>query len=92
MDRGLVAELIKKKFGIKLSLKSVGSLLSQLGLTCQKPLFKAFQQNKEAVQYWLDKEFPRIKKMAAKFGAKIFFGDEAGIRSDFHAGTTDEFV
>jgi transposase len=59
-----------------------------LGLTCQKPLFKAFQQNKEAVQYWLDKEFPRIKKMAAKVGAKIFFGDEAGIRSDFHAVTT----
>jgi len=26
--------------------------------------------------------------MAKSVGAKIFFGDEAGIRSDFHAGTT----
>jgi hypothetical protein len=73
-------------------LDTESAINTSLGLTCQKPLFKAFQQNKEAVQYWLDKEFPRIKKMAAKFGAKIFFGDEAGIRSDFHAGTTDEFV
>ena len=26
--------------------------------------------------------------MAAEIGAKRFFGDETGIRSDFHAGTT----
>lgn len=86
--RGIVALLIKQKFGIKLSLPSVGRLLKQLGLTCQKPLFKAFQQNKEAVTRWLEKDFPKIKRMAKKVGAKIFFGDEAGIRSDFHAGTT----
>lgn len=86
--RGIVAILIKRKFGIQLSLPSVGRLLKQLGLSCQKPLFKAFQQNKDAVARWLKKDFPGIKKLAKKVGAKIFFGDEAGIRSDFHAGTT----
>lgn len=86
--RALVAELIGRKFGIRLSLASVGRLLGQLGLTCQRPMFKAYQQNAEAVKRWLAKDFPRIKKMAAKVGAKIFFGDEAGVRSDFHSGTT----
>lgn len=86
--RPLIAVLIKKKFGIRLSVTSVGRLLKQLGLTCQKPIFKAYQQNADAVTRWLKKDFPRIKKMANRIGAKIFFGDEAGVRSDFHSGTT----
>lgn len=85
---GLIKELIRKKYGMRLGTTSVWRLLRQLGLTCQRPLFKAYQQNREAVAEWLKKTFPRIQALARKAGARIFFGDEAGIRSDAHAGTT----
>jgi transposase len=86
--REMVRELIKRKLKIKLSLQSVGRLLAQLGITCQKPIDKAIEQNPKLVSQWLEKEFPKIKRRAAKEGASIYFGDASHLRSDFHAGTT----
>ena len=86
--RAMVADVIKKQFGIKLSVTSVGRLLTQLGLSCQKPLYRAYQRNPELVEKWKQEEFPQIQKRAKKEGATIYFQDESGIRSDFHAGTT----
>ena len=86
--RSMVAIVIKRKYGIKLSESSVGRLLRQLGLSCQKPLYRAYQQNPEAVEQWKEKVFPEIKKKAKRVGATIYFQDESGIRSDFHSGKT----
>lgn len=86
--RQMIATLIRRKFGVQLSQTAVGRLLAQLGLTCQKPLYRAWQQNRSLVEQWLRKEFPQIRALAMLKGAEIFFEDEAGIRSDFHAGTT----
>ena len=38
------------------------------------------------MQKWLTSEYPKIKEMARKQGAAIYFGDAAHIRSDHHAG------
>jgi transposase len=84
----MISEVIYQRFGIRLSKASVCRLLIQLGLTPQKPIWRAYQQKPEEVQKWLQETYPRIKSMAHQLKAQIFFGDEAGVRSDHHAGTT----
>ena len=84
----MIRELIHRRYGIKLSRSSVCRLLGQLGLSAQRPLWRAYQQNPELIQKWIDEEYPKIRRQARKVGAEIYFGDEAGVRSDFHSGTT----
>src|SRR5215475_14002684 len=86
--RVMIRTLIWRKYRVKLSLASVGRLLAQLGLSCQRPLAKAFEQNPSWVEQWVKSEYPKIRAQANREGAEIFFADESGIRSDFHAGTT----
>lgn len=84
----MIGQVIYKEFGVKLSKASVCRLLAQLGLTPQRPVWRAYQQRPEQVQKWPEEEYPRIRQLAQRKKAMIFFGDEAGVRSDHHAGTT----
>ena len=86
--RAMIQEFIYREFGVNFSESGVGRLLRRLGLTPQRPRFRAYQQDPEAVQRWLQSEFPAIRKLALQQGATIYFGDEAGVRSDYHSGTT----
>ena len=84
----MVVKLIYDTYAIRLSRSSVSRLLNQLGLSAQRPLWRAYQQDPEKVQQWLNDQFPKIKALAKRNKADIFFGDEAGVRSDYHSGTT----
>jgi transposase len=86
--REMVRELIRRLFRVSLSTVSVGRLLRTLGLSPQRPLWRAWQADPEAVQRWKDEQFPAIRAAAKAAGATIYFADEAGVRSDYHAGTT----
>ena len=86
--REMVREVIRREFGVALSVVSAGRLLRKLGLSPQRPLHRAYQQNPAAVERWKREEYPAIKTAAEQAGATIYFADEAGIRSDYHAGTT----
>jgi transposase len=86
--RNAIVMLIDQRYGIRLSVNSVGRLLAQLGITPQKPLWKAYQQDPERVRKWVQEDYPAIAKDAKRLAAEIWFGDESGLRSDYHAGTT----
>lgn len=86
--RNAIGILIRRRYGVRLSANSVGRLLAQLGITPQKPLWRAYQQDSELVRRWVEEEYPRLEREARKSGAEIWFGDESGVRSDYHAGTT----
>jgi hypothetical protein len=47
------------------------------------------ERDPERVGRWLREEYPRIRALAReKRGHDFTLGDEAGVRSDYHSGTT----
>ncbi len=86
--RRIVRDLIRDRFGVEMTPQGVGKLLARMGLSPQRPLYRAYQQDPEAVARWKAEEYPAIRAEAARVGARIFFADEASVRSDFHSGTT----
>ena len=86
--RESVRDLIHEETGIFVSLSTVGRWLKEWGFTPQKPVRQALEKNPEAVQYWLEEDYPGIRKEAKAEGAEIHWGDETGMRSDHQTGTS----
>jgi transposase len=86
--RRIVQSLIEKKFGLSLGLTAVGRLLASLEITPQKPLRRAYERDPERIQKWLDDDYPELRRRAKKYGAKIYFLDEAGFHSEPVLGRT----
>jgi transposase len=86
--RKIVAELVDDKFGIRLGVTAIGRLLSQLDITPQKPLRRAYERDPVAIERWKTHDFPKLRSRAKRAGARIFFLDEAGVRSDQILGRT----
>jgi len=82
--REAVAQLIERRFGIQLSIWTVGRYIARWGFTPQKPMRRAYEQKPEEVKRWLEEEYPAIRKQAKRERAEICWGDEMGLRS-YHA-------
>ena len=87
-SRRIVQALIKERMRVELGLTAVGRLLASLDITPQKPLRRAYERDPQAVEFWLQKTYPALKRRAKRLGAKIFFLDEAGFQSDPPLGRT----
>ncbi len=87
-SRRIVQALIKERMRVELGLTAVGRLLASLEITPQKPLRRAYERDPQAVEFWLQKTYPALKRRAKRLGAKIFFLDEAGFQSDPPLGRT----
>ena len=84
--REAVQELLSRKFDLQVSVWTVGRYLRAWGLTPQKPVRRAYEQNPGAVRKWLEEEYPAIRKLARQCKAHIHWLDEMGLRSDHQAG------
>lgn len=84
--REAVQSLITRRYGVKLSVWTVGRYLNRWGFTPQKPLKRAYEQNPHAVHDWLETTYPAIRRQAQDEEATIHWGDEMGLRSDYQAG------
>jgi transposase len=86
--REAVRDLIARRLGVRLSIWTVGRYLARWGLTPQKPLRRAYEQDPAAVRRWLRRKYPAIRALAHRERAEIHWGDETGMRSDHQAGTS----
>jgi len=84
--RKAVQQLLRERFGLRVSVWTVGRYLKRWDLTPQKPLRRAFERDPEEVRLWLEREYPAIRGEARRIGAAIHWGDEMGLRSDHQAG------
>ena len=57
-----------------------------LGFSPQRPVYQALEGDEGKRRIWMEETFPAIKERAETEGAKIFFADEAGCRTDHHSG------
>lgn len=80
--RRAVQVLIRRETGVALPIRTVGLYLQRWGLTPQKPLRKAYEQDPRAVERWLQDEYPAIAARAQTEGAEIHWGDETGIEQN----------
>jgi len=86
--REAVQQFLAERFGLAVSVWTVGRYLQRWGLTPQKPLRRAFEQDPAAVRRWLAEEYPAIQAAAKQAGATTHWGDEMGLRSDHQTGTS----
>ena len=62
----IVADYIKKRWGVKYHPGHVRKLLHELGFTVQFPREKLALANKRAQEIWLKETYPEIKKTPDK--------------------------
>ena len=77
--RTAVMQRIERECGNTLSIRGVGNYLKRWGFTPQKPITKAYEQQPEAVQKWLDVQYPAIAQRAKAEGGEIHWGDETAL-------------
>jgi transposase len=86
--REAVQRLIYVRFGIDLAVRTVGDYLARWGFTVQKPAVRVYECSAEAVRRWVEEEYPRIAARAKAEGARVWWGDETGLRSRHYTGTS----
>ena len=80
--REAVGDLIAREYGVSLCPASIGNYLKRWGMSPQKPVRRAYERNDEAIDRWLETDYPAIAAKAKLQRALIYWADECGVRSD----------
>jgi len=81
-SRAAVRELVLRRCGVELAVRTVGTYLARWGFTAQKPARRAYEQDPAAVRRWLRRDYPAFVARAKRARGVVFWGDETGLRSD----------
>jgi transposase len=81
-DRANIKELIKRKFGVDLTLQAISNYTKKWGFTPQRPIIKNYKQQPEQVKQWLDEDYPAIAARAEEENAEIHWCDETGCQNE----------
>src|SRR5215211_3874817 len=71
-SRAAVRELILRRFGARLAVRTMGTYLARWGFTAQKPLRRAYEQDPAAVRSWLRRDYPAIAARAKAERGRIY--------------------
>ena len=75
----IMRRLLNMEFGIDVQISSISNHLKSMGLSYQKPDYRAFEQDPNEVERFLSNKFPRIQRLAEKLDADIALEDESGV-------------
>ena len=84
----LLAEVLAERFGVEVGGAAINTHLHRLGLSVQKPSYRATEQDPDAVDHFVNEAFPKLQRFAKAIGADIAFEDEAGVDLRERSGTT----
>ena len=83
--RKAVGQLILRRQGLRLPVRTLGEYLKRWGFTVQKPVQKALEQKPAAVRRWLRQEYPVLVAQAKAEGAEVYWGDQTGCNNQPNA-------
>src|SRR5437667_4372954 len=77
-SRRIVQASIKERMRVGLGLTAVGRLLASLDITPQKPLRRAYERDPQAVELWIQKTYPALRRRANRLRPRFSFWTRRG--------------
>lgn len=84
--RQAVGELIRKRYGVRLPVRTLGEYLKRWGFTPQKPKRRDYEQQPQQVREWIDENYPAIARRAKAQKGEIFWGVRQGSTTKTRGG------
>src|SRR5919199_2458247 len=84
--REAVRDLIWKRCGVTLAIRTVGDYLRRWGFTPQRPVKRALERHEARIRAWLAEDYPAIARRAKAERAEIHWGDETGLSNQANYG------